>query len=264
MGHEPSRRPNYGVDAPVLVRGFFVAAAAALTACLASAWSPWPGGALGATLALGTGLAGCYAAGMGLLMVYWSRVKKVHDRERLLDLIPWHGGEAVLDVGCGRGLLLVAAARRVPDGGAVGVDLWRAADQGGNGPDAALENADREGVRDRVRVETGDARGLACPDEAFDVVTSHWVVHNIPDAGGRERAVREMARVLRPGGWLVLADIRHHDAYASILHRLGFADVRREGPGWLGRAAAVLSGGSFVPAAVVAQKPVSRPHPNEP
>jgi ubiquinone/menaquinone biosynthesis C-methylase UbiE len=191
---------------------------------------------------------------MAGFMLYSSRVGKVRGRERLLDLVPWTGGEVVLDVGCGRGLMAVGAAKRLTTGRAVGIDLWRAEDQSGNRPDAAAENARREGVADRVEVQTGDMRRLDHPDAAFDVVVSHWAVHNLPAEADRLAAVREMVRVLKPGGTIVLADIAHHAEYVRHLTACGLTDAREVGGGWRAALAAVVSFGNFRPAAVVATK----------
>src|SRR5215208_5553655 len=57
--------------------------------------------------------------------ILFSKVGKYRECERLLDSIPWRGDEIVLDVGCGRGLLLVGAAKRLRTGRAVGVDIWQ-------------------------------------------------------------------------------------------------------------------------------------------
>lgn len=166
----------------------------------------------------------------------------------------WRGDERVLDVGCGRGLMLVGAAGRLTTGTAVGVDLWRAEDQADNTPEAALENARREGVADRVRVETGDARALPFADASFDAVPSHWVVHNLPSADDRARALDEMLRVLQPGGVLVLADIAHlAESYAHLTAR-GTTDVRVLDGGWEARILGVLSGGSYRPQALLARR----------
>src|SRR5207248_6090674 len=141
-------------------------------------------------------------------------VGKLRSREQFLDLVPWRGDETVLDVGCGRGLFLVGAARRLTTGRAVGVDLWQAADLSGNRPEATLENARREGVADRVEVKDGDARHLAFADASFDVVVSSLALHNIVKAEERQQAVREIVRVLKPGGQVALVDIQHTGDYA--------------------------------------------------
>ena len=201
--------------------------------------------------------AALYGAGMGMYMTYGSRVRKLRTREHLLDLAealgPWKGSERVLDEGCGRGLLLVGAALRLPSGTAFGVDIWRDEDQADVSAEAALENARREGVADRVQVENGDARALPFADGSFDAVLSHWVVHNLPSAADRVRAVDEMCRVLRRGGVLVLADIAHLAEYRSQLAARGVADVRVLDGGWEAHVMGVLSGGSYRPQALVAR-----------
>ena len=71
-------------------------------------------------------------------------------------------------------------------------------------------------ARDRLMIRDGDARWLPLADETFDVVVSSLVLHNIRDAAERERAVREMARVLKPGGHLTVLDVLHTDDYARV------------------------------------------------
>lgn len=250
MASGDTGRTAYGQDAPGLVRGFLVAGVLAGAAAVTAGLAGW-----GTVVTAGAGLAAAYALGMAGFMTHWSRVVKVRRRDRLLDQVPWRGDEAVLDVGCGRGLLLVAAARRVPAGGAVGVDIWRQADQADNRPEAALANARLEGVADRVTVETADMRSLPCRDESFDVVVSHWAVHNLPEPADRAAAVREMVRVLRPGGWLLVADIARHREYARLLTDAGLAGAREVEAGWQTWVGWLVSAGSFRPAAVLARKP---------
>ena len=113
---------------------------------------------------------------MGCWMLY-DKIGKIKERERLLDLVTWEGTETVLDLGCGRGLLLVAAARRLSTGKATGLDLWQAEDLTGNQPDATMANARREGVSDRVEVTSGDMRAMPFADRSFDVVVSNVAIH---------------------------------------------------------------------------------------
>jgi ribonucleotide reductase alpha subunit len=87
----------------------------------------------------------------------------------VLDSLKLRGDETVLDVGCGRGLLLIGAAKRLTTGKAVGVDIWNAEDLSGNRPEATLENARLERVAERVEVKDGDARRLPFADGTFDV-----------------------------------------------------------------------------------------------
>jgi cyclopropane fatty-acyl-phospholipid synthase-like methyltransferase len=67
-------------------------------------------------------------------MIWDSKVGKLWARDRLLDGLELRGDETVLDVGCGRGLLLIGAAKRLTTGKAPGVDIWQAEDLSGNLP----------------------------------------------------------------------------------------------------------------------------------
>lgn len=256
------RPPHYGIDAPGVRRAMAATGlCGAVLAIALSALSARTGTVLSRAVMATVGasaLAGAYGLGMSAHMTWASRIGKLRRRERLLDLAeelsPWTGRERALDIGCGRGLMLVGAARRLASGRAFGIDLWRAEDQSRNGPSGALGNARREGVAGRVDIITGDARALPHPDEAFDIVMSHWVLHNLPTAAGRDVALREMMRVLRPGGTLVLADIAHHGSYACILAAAGWTDLVEDG-GVGALAMGLLSGGSFCPRAWVGRKP---------
>jgi ubiquinone/menaquinone biosynthesis C-methylase UbiE len=188
-------------------------------------------------------------------MLWYSKVGKIRARERFLDLITWHGDEKVLDVGCGRGLLLTAAARRLTTGKAVGVDLWQRQDLSGNRPEATMANARAEGVAERVEVKDGDARQLPFPDASFDVVVSALALHNIPKPEERQQAIREVVRVLKPGGQLALTDIQFTADYARVLQESGMSDVKRFASGWLAWVIMALTWGGVRPFRVTASKP---------
>jgi arsenite methyltransferase len=152
--------------------------------------------------------------------------------EQLLDGLELRGTERVLDLGCGRGAVLILAARRVPSGRAVGVDIWSNRDQSGNAMAACQRNALVEGVADRIELHTADMRALPFPDASVDVVVSNVAIHNIPDRAGRDRAMDEAMRVLRPGGRLLVTDIRHAHDYCERLRTLGATHVGMRGLGW--------------------------------
>ena len=249
------QRPSYGIDAPGLVSSFILVGVAALIVALAVGHSPWPGGVVSLALSSFGWLVSVYALCMGGYMLYGSLIGKVRARHQLLGLLPWTGSEAVLDVGCGRGLLLTAAASRVPFGHAIGIDLWLAKDQSGNRAAATLANARAEGVAERVEVETGDARQLPFADGTFDVVVSHWVVHNLDKSTDRARALDEMARVLRPGGWLLIEDIENHAEYVDQLKGLGFIGVRHIASRFWDKVRGFITFGTFRPGTVIGQSP---------
>jgi arsenite methyltransferase len=170
---------------------------------------------------------------VGSVMYWGSRVGKLLLRNRILNSIEWRGDEQVLDVGCGHGLMLLGAAKRLESGHAVGVDIWSQVDQSDNSAEATMENARREGVAERVELKNGDARELPFPDNSFDVIVSSFAIHNISGSAGRESAIREIARVLKPEGQLALADIRYTRQYERLLRSLGWQQTQRWPPSFL-------------------------------
>lgn len=161
------------------------------------------------------------------LMVFTSRVGKLRARDLLLAKQAWRGDEQVLDVGCGRGLLLLGAARRVPRGRAVGLDLWNVEDLSGNGREATEANVLAEGMAARVELVDGDAAAMPFPDASFDLVVSSLCLHNLYDPAKRSQALAEIHRVLKPGGRFLIQDFRHARAYAQELDELGAVGVTR-------------------------------------
>jgi SAM-dependent methyltransferase len=150
----------------------------------------------------------------------------------LLDRLKLRGDERILDLGCGRGAVLLMAAQHLTTGRAVGVDLWRKVDQSGNSSEATQRNAVAEGVADRIELRTGDMRALPFEDNCFDVVLSSLAIHNISGRAGREKVISEAIRVLRPGGRLLIVDVRATRQHEAQLGKLGMCDVAGRGLSW--------------------------------
>jgi arsenite methyltransferase len=216
-----NHRPNYGLDAPRAVRNLFIVAALGIISLITRLLGVWSRHDLIAVIVRPLIGAGLSCGAMGLWMVYDSKIGKVREREDYLDKIVWRGDERVLDVGCGLGLFLIGAAKRLKTGRAVGIDLWQAEDLSGNTPAGTLNNATTEGVADKVEVHTGDARKLPFDDASFNVVLSSMALHNIYNADERQTAVREIARVLKSGGRVLILDVRHTNQYAATLRDAG-------------------------------------------
>lgn len=131
----------------------------------------------------------------------------------ILELIGSPAGLRILDAGCGDGALATALAGRGATMTGVDADPRMLA--------AARARAEAMGLA--VAFAEGDIRALPFPDASFDVVVAVTVLCFVPDA---EHAVREMARVLRPGGRMVIGELGRWNLWAA----------KRRIKGWFGSA----------------------------
>lgn len=159
-------------------------------------------------------------------MYYSSRFIKLKIAQNLIENCNLKGNEKILDLGCGRGLFLITAAKKLTTGKAVGIDLWRSVDQSGNCPETVLRNGQLEGVGGKIEIHTGDIQKLPFPEAFFDLIFSNLVIHNIPTVEGRNRALQELLRVLKPGGGFTIIDFRHIPQYAQFLVQLGATNIQ--------------------------------------
>jgi demethylmenaquinone methyltransferase/2-methoxy-6-polyprenyl-1,4-benzoquinol methylase len=178
-------------------------------------------------------------------------------RARAADLAGVGPGSRVLDVATGTGDLAIELARRVwPAGEVVGSDF----------SERMLERARRKAAaaaagRVQPRFEWGDALALAYADDSFDAVTVGFGARNFADLG---RGLREMARVVRPGGRVVVLEITTptrpplslfyrlwFDRLVPALGRLAGALARpRDCPGGRAATATIADAYSYLPSSV--------------
>jgi ubiquinone/menaquinone biosynthesis C-methylase UbiE len=142
-------------------------------------------------------------------------------RERMLSFAKLKPGEAVLDIGCGTGTVALLAKQKVGAEGRV------------DGIDASPEMIARATAKARraglpVRFSIATAQGLPFRDRDFDVVLSTLMFHHLPKKG-REEFGREVLRVLKPGGRVLIVDFTKptHPKRRFRLHRYGHVDLDR-------------------------------------
>ena len=223
---------DYGIDSPRVARGLgLVIAGSLLVTVVAGIIDVVPVMAAAFAMSLITSTA-------GLVIVRSSRVHKIRERIRLVDRLSLEGNERVLDLGCGRGLLLLEVARRLDARGrATGVDAWgtrdgmRARERVDDAAAALLGNALAEGV-ERFDLASGDLLRLPFRDGAFDAVVSGLALHHVAGFESRVHVVRELARVLRVGGKVVLIDRHHTVTYVDALRACNFVAVGRSRRLW--------------------------------
>jgi arsenite methyltransferase len=218
------QKPDYGIDAPGVIRNLLVIGG---TLFLSSFFiSVIRIGFVIIELKDAARSSGLSCIVGGILMLLYAKWGKFLHRDRMLKMVTWRGDEQVLDVGTGRGLLLVGAARLLKSGKATGIDVWSTKDLSGNSLERTQANIEVEGVKDKVTLKSDDARKLSFPDASFDVVLSNLCIHNIPDADGRAQACREIARVLKPGGTALISDFIKTGFYKKVLIASGLKVTR--------------------------------------
>jgi len=223
-----STKPDYGVDAPAVMRNLFLIGGLCLLLALFGPRSLTFGKVTILPVSMLSWTAGFLLVEAFLFLLY-VKVGKFHHRDKILNLHPWRGDEQVLDVGCGRGLLLAGAAKRIPNGQAIGIDIWSNVDMGGNAIEATRHNLDLESVSSRTTLLSQSAQHMSFPDETFDVIVSNLCLHNIYDTPTRRDALAEIVRVLKPGGLALLSDYKHTRQYAAQLAASGLTVERRRG-----------------------------------
>jgi SAM-dependent methyltransferase len=223
--------PDYGIDAPGVMRNLFLFGTLCLLLgifapsplrlgpiSLVSQTFYWPAG---------------FLIGEGLLFLLYVKIGKFRHRDFMLSLHNWRGDENVLDVGCGRGLLLSGAAKRIAalsgPGHATGIDVWSNVDMGGNSATATQHNLELEGVSRLCTLISQPAQAMPFPDAAFDVILSNLCLHNIYDAPTRHKALAQIVRVLKPGGVALISDYKRTGEYADEFRKAGLIVEKKRG-----------------------------------
>lgn len=150
---------------------------------------------------------------MAVSGIWSSRYGKLILREKTLNLLYFKGDENILDLGCGKGLLLIEAAKRLPHGNATGADIWNHNFEYNSSSQIVMENARLECVADRVKVFTADAQNMPFNDNSFNILMTSLMMHHVKDT---QKAINEMIRVTKPGGKIVIADVNSKKIFRYV------------------------------------------------
>lgn len=224
------RRGKYGIDAPKTVILFSCISGLLMMTSVASIYIgyttwPWITGFVAFSL-ISSSLSMLYPV---VTILLGSLKLKFRECNWLLDSLNFKGNEFVLDIGCGSGLLLIGAAKKLTTGKAIGIDIWTF-DQSNNTRSRTLQNAQLEFVQDKIEVFTMDITNTTFADASFDIIISGWVLHNISEHAKRQSALYEINRILKPGGKIALMDIQITHEYEAFFKKHGFMNISVLGP----------------------------------
>lgn len=207
------KKGNYGIDAPVCVICFL---------CVGVALG------IGIIFIKGTlpqiivGILSFISIVSGLEMIFSSKIGKYIIRDKIINKLSLTGDEKVLDVGCGKGLMINGVAQRLKSGKAYGIDIWSSKDQSRNSKKELLKNAVIEGTEDKLQIVNGDMRKMPFEDNYFDVIISSLAIHNVENKDERKKALNEIARITKVNGKIAILDLANIQEYAHILKENGF------------------------------------------
>ena len=135
-----------------------------------------------------------------------------------MDLLTKIQSPSVLDIGCGTGRTAIKIAKSLPKGGHLtGIDIYNVNAISGNSLATVNRNAKLEGVSDKSTFQIGSATEIPFEDTKFHIVNLSSVLHEIHDYKDKERAMKEIYRVLKPKGFLFLGEW-HRFSWQLILY----------------------------------------------
>jgi arsenite methyltransferase len=213
------KKVNYGFDAPAIMRNLIIFGA--LTIIIGYSVPLYFDNSIVKYFGYLVIIVGSVFFILGNAMFAYGLKGKYRTRDLMLSKIEWTGKENVLDIGTGQGLLMNGAAKHLTTGKSIGIDIWSSKDLSDNTANKTLENAELEGVKDKIEIRNEDARSLSFADNSFDVILSLLCIHNIEPKTDQEKACLEVARVLKPGGTALIGDYIPTTDYAKVFEKAG-------------------------------------------
>ena len=139
-----------------------------------------------------------------------------------MDILSKIQSPMVLDIGCGTGRTAIKIAKSLPKGGHLnGIDIYNVNAISGNSLATVNRNAELEGVSDKSTFQYGSATEIPFEDNKFNIVNLSSVLHEVHDYEDKERAMKEIHRVLKPKGFLLIGEWNRYSwqliLYSGIL-----------------------------------------------
>jgi len=144
--------------------------------------------------------------GLGMIIMHLALLTNVSIVDKMTMLKELDNPQ-ILDVGCGTGRTALRIAKELEGGGHLfGIDIYEKLAISGNALKTVQNNARIEGVVDKTTFQFGSATEIPFEDNKFNIVNISSVLHEVHDPSGKEKSMKELYRVLKPGGTLYFSE----------------------------------------------------------
>jgi len=124
-----------------------------------------------------------------------------------MDILSKIQSPTVLDIGCGTGRTAIKIAKSLPKGGYLnGIDIYNVNAISGNSLETVNRNAELEGVSNKTTFQYGSATEIPFEDNKFHIINLSSVLHEVHNYEDKEKAMKEIHRVLKPKGFLLIGE----------------------------------------------------------
>lgn len=114
-----------------------------------------------------------------IMMLMSTLFFKYLTRRKLFMMLNLYGNENIIDIGCGRGFLIIELAKKLTTGKCYGIDIFDSWGQSSNSIENTKHNANLANVTDKVEIEYGNVCEIPYPDNIFDIAVSSFVLHRV-------------------------------------------------------------------------------------
>ena len=215
-------KSNYGYTALKYFAYMGVIGFIGLCVALVGTFLNPPVGALLMIVGIPVAFVGLWIATSYMLLYNSLFTRKMQEKiwRRITEFSDLGGDEKILDVGCGMGRASIGLAKQLTTGRVIGIDIFGGVS--GTSPEPARRNAKIEGVASKVEFRHGNILNTPFKDNTFDVVNASSVLHEIHGHENQQKTMREIYRVLKPGGKFVTLEILRTPKLFLLMLFFGF------------------------------------------
>ncbi|MEC7838755.1 MAG: class I SAM-dependent methyltransferase [Chlamydiota bacterium] len=165
-----------------------------------------------------------------IICTIWGKGRLV---KSIVKKIRLSGDEEILNLGCSRGLFAIQLAKRLSEGKVFCIDIRQDNRSLGEGLDSLKRTVKDSGVAERIVLSDANPKKMSFQTGKFDLIINNLVLHEVKPYEEREKILKEMARVIKPGGMIIIVDLQYTREYKTFFNFLGWKKVARSPLRWM-------------------------------